>query len=176
MDCRGSPYAKSVNRGLIAGRRPTAGGQAACLGARLARPLPVPPRSTDARYPFVAPPARGIPRPDRKQVPTSALLYGQNLARPTYVGLRRRLGSMDVKRLRALAARCKALARVAVRDDVREQLRQWVHDFKAEAASAEPSVKARSRRWASKAAKVKRLSRSRRARPMRLASAARSAY
>ena len=58
---------------------------------------------------------------------------------------------MNVKRLRALAARCKALARVAVRDDVREQLRQWVHDFNAEADATEPSASqdnARSRRWA----------------------------
>ena len=47
---------------------------------------------------------------------------------------------MDAKRFKALAARCRALARVAVRDDVREQLRLWVHDFKTEAEAAKPSA------------------------------------
>ena len=35
------------------------------------------------------------------------------------------------------AERCRVLLRVAVRDDVREQLREWAHDFDAEAEMIE---------------------------------------
>lgn len=44
---------------------------------------------------------------------------------------------MEAERFRALADRCRALARVAVRDDVSEQLQQWIRDFEAEAEATE---------------------------------------
>ena len=44
---------------------------------------------------------------------------------------------MDAAGFRALADRCRELTRVAVRDDVRRQLRQWSEDFEAEADAAE---------------------------------------
>ena len=46
---------------------------------------------------------------------------------------------MDAQQFRALADRCRELSRIAVRDDVRDQLREWVHDFEAEAEAAEQS-------------------------------------
>jgi hypothetical protein len=42
-------------------------------------------------------------------------------------------GPMDAERFRALADRCRELARVTVRDEVRQQLRDWAHEFDAEA-------------------------------------------
>jgi hypothetical protein len=51
--------------------------------------------------------------------------------------------SMDAHGFRALADRCKTLARIAVRDDIREQLRQWVHDFEAEAEAADSRERSR---------------------------------
>ena len=44
---------------------------------------------------------------------------------------------MDAQDFRAMAARCQELLRVAARDDVREQLRQWAADFEAEAEAVE---------------------------------------
>jgi hypothetical protein len=44
---------------------------------------------------------------------------------------------MDAQQFRALADRCRELSRIAVRDDVRDQLRECVHDFEAEAEAAE---------------------------------------
>jgi hypothetical protein len=44
---------------------------------------------------------------------------------------------MDAEDFRALADRCRELSRVAVRDDVRRQLRQWEDDFEAEAEASE---------------------------------------
>ena len=44
---------------------------------------------------------------------------------------------MDAQQFRALANRCGELARVAERDDIREQLRQWAIDFEAEAEAAD---------------------------------------
>jgi len=44
---------------------------------------------------------------------------------------------MDPAGFRALADRCRELTRVAVRDDVRRQLRQWSEHFEAEADAAE---------------------------------------
>ena len=44
---------------------------------------------------------------------------------------------MDPKTLRARADRCRELLRVAVRDDIREQLRQWADDFDDEAHALE---------------------------------------
>ena len=41
------------------------------------------------------------------------------------------------REFRALADRCRELQRVAVRDDIREQLRQWAFDFDAEAEAVE---------------------------------------
>ena len=40
---------------------------------------------------------------------------------------------MNAREFRAIAERCRELQRVAVRDDIREQLRQWAEDFEAEA-------------------------------------------
>jgi hypothetical protein len=44
---------------------------------------------------------------------------------------------MDPRTLRARADRCRELLRVAVRDDVREQLRQWANEFDEEADELE---------------------------------------
>ena len=44
---------------------------------------------------------------------------------------------MDAARLRALAKRCRDLARCAIRDDIRRQLREWTHEFEAEAKAKE---------------------------------------
>jgi hypothetical protein len=44
---------------------------------------------------------------------------------------------MNSKEFQALADRCRELARVAVRNDIREQLLQWIHDFEVEAEAAE---------------------------------------
>ncbi len=44
---------------------------------------------------------------------------------------------MDAQGFRALAQRCRDLLRVAARDDLREQLRQWAEDFDAEADAIE---------------------------------------
>jgi len=48
---------------------------------------------------------------------------------------------MDAAGFRALAERCRELTRVAVRDDVRRQLRQWSEDFEAEADAAEEKTR-----------------------------------
>jgi len=47
---------------------------------------------------------------------------------------------MDVDDFRRLADRCRELRRLAVRDDVREQLRQWADDFDVEADALEKTV------------------------------------
>ena len=44
---------------------------------------------------------------------------------------------MNAKTLRARADRCRELLRVAVRDDIREQLRQWADEFDDEAGALE---------------------------------------
>ena len=44
---------------------------------------------------------------------------------------------MNAGEFRAMAERCRQLQRVAVRDDVRDQLRQWVNDFEDEAENIE---------------------------------------
>jgi hypothetical protein len=44
---------------------------------------------------------------------------------------------MNADRFRALADRCKELARLAARDDIRQQLREWTHEFEAEAEAVE---------------------------------------
>jgi hypothetical protein len=44
---------------------------------------------------------------------------------------------MNANGFRALADRCRDMARVAERDDIRQQLRQWVDDFETEAEVAE---------------------------------------
>ena len=46
---------------------------------------------------------------------------------------------MDQVKLRAIAARCRELGLVAVRDDIREQLRQWAEEFDAEAEAMKPA-------------------------------------
>jgi hypothetical protein len=49
---------------------------------------------------------------------------------------------MDEQRLHALADRCRELARAAARDDTRQQLREWAHEFESDADTA---AEARSR-------------------------------
>ena len=44
---------------------------------------------------------------------------------------------MNAREFRAMADRCRELQRVAARDDIREQLRQWASDFEAEAEAVE---------------------------------------
>jgi hypothetical protein len=44
---------------------------------------------------------------------------------------------MNAREFRAMAERCHELHRVSVKDDVREQLRQWAEDFEAEAEIVE---------------------------------------
>jgi hypothetical protein len=44
---------------------------------------------------------------------------------------------MDAQDFRALAQRCRDLLRIAVRPEVKEQLRQWVDDFEDEAEATE---------------------------------------
>lgn len=44
---------------------------------------------------------------------------------------------MDPNKMRAIAVRCRELSRVAVRDDIREQLRQWAEEFDAQADAIE---------------------------------------
>ena len=57
---------------------------------------------------------------------------------------------MDAKDFRALAERCRELHQIAVREEVRVQLRQWADDFDAEAKAAE---KPRNRRAAERTAR-----------------------
>ena len=52
---------------------------------------------------------------------------------------------MNAQKLHALADRCRKLVCVAVRDDVREQLRQWVLDVEAEADAADKAEHAQRR-------------------------------
>ncbi len=44
---------------------------------------------------------------------------------------------MDAEGFRAMAQRCRDLLRIATRDDIRQQLRQWAEDFDAEADAVE---------------------------------------
>jgi HPt (histidine-containing phosphotransfer) domain-containing protein len=44
---------------------------------------------------------------------------------------------MDAQDLRALAQRCHKLSQTAARLETREQLREWIDDFEAEAKAAE---------------------------------------
>ncbi len=44
---------------------------------------------------------------------------------------------MNAREFRAMADRCRELHRIAVRDEVREQLRRWTEDFVAEAEAIE---------------------------------------
>ena len=44
---------------------------------------------------------------------------------------------MDTHQLRARAQRCWELLRLAVKPEVKEQLREWAEDFEAEAAAKE---------------------------------------
>ena len=45
--------------------------------------------------------------------------------------------SVDAQDFRALAQRCRDLLQIAVRSEVKEQLRQWVDDFEDEAEALE---------------------------------------
>jgi hypothetical protein len=47
---------------------------------------------------------------------------------------------MDPDKMRAIAARCRELSRVAVRDDIREQLRQWAEEFETHAEAMEKTA------------------------------------
>jgi hypothetical protein len=44
---------------------------------------------------------------------------------------------MDAQGFRALAQRCRELSQITARSEVREQLREWIEDFEAEAKAAE---------------------------------------
>ena len=44
---------------------------------------------------------------------------------------------MDAEDFRAKAQRCRDLMRIAVRQEVRDQLREWADDFEAEAEAVE---------------------------------------
>jgi hypothetical protein len=44
---------------------------------------------------------------------------------------------MTAPEFRAMADRCRELQRIAARDEIREQLRQWADDFDAEADAIE---------------------------------------
>ena len=71
---------------------------------------------------------------------------GANAGTPTYVGLLLHAPGgwpVDAEGFRALAVRCRELARIAGRDDVRQQLGEWVHDFEAEAEAAEKTERYR---------------------------------
>ena len=52
----------------------------------------------------------------------------------------RRTTEWIIEKVRAMADRCRQLLRVAVRDDVREQLRGWAEDFEAEADALEKTA------------------------------------
>ena len=47
---------------------------------------------------------------------------------------------MNAREFRAMADRCRELHRIAVRDEVREQLRRWTEDFEAEAEAVEKAA------------------------------------
>jgi hypothetical protein len=46
---------------------------------------------------------------------------------------------MEMRRLREIADRCRELSRIAVRDEVRQQLRLWAEEFEAE-TNGEPDT------------------------------------
>ena len=47
---------------------------------------------------------------------------------------------MNTRQFQAMAQRCRDLERIAVRDEIREQLRQWAVDFEAEADAVAKAV------------------------------------
>jgi hypothetical protein len=51
-----------------------------------------------------------------------------------------RLIAMNAQEFRSMADRCRELLRIAVRDEVRQQLRQWAGDFDAEAEAVEKAA------------------------------------
>jgi len=53
---------------------------------------------------------------------------------------------MDAENLRAKAQRCRDLQRIAVRQEVRDQLREWADDFEVEAEVIDRRALARSGR------------------------------
>ena len=65
----------------------------------------------------------------------------ENLLNLTHVGYgeggRKVSAAVNARDFRAMADRCRELERVAVRDDVRQQLRHWAADFDAEAEAVE---------------------------------------
>jgi hypothetical protein len=60
-----------------------------------------------------------------------------NFRSPTKREGERRRFAMDAQEFRAQAQRCRDLSLIAARLEVREQLREWVDDFEAEAEAAE---------------------------------------
>ena len=54
---------------------------------------------------------------------------------------------MNAQDSRALAQRCRDLLRIAVRSEVKEQLRQWVVDFEDEADAMEGKHSPAGRRY-----------------------------
>ena len=49
--------------------------------------------------------------------------------------------SMDAQDFREMVQRCLELVQVAVREDVKDQLRVWAEDFESEAEAIESSLK-----------------------------------
>lgn len=49
----------------------------------------------------------------------------------------KKVEQMNAREFKSMAERCRELQRVAARDDVREQLRQWAEDFEAEAETVD---------------------------------------
>jgi hypothetical protein len=47
------------------------------------------------------------------------------------------MAAMNVEDLRAKAQRCRDLQRIAVRQEVRNQLREWAEDYEEEAEAVE---------------------------------------
>ena len=63
--------------------------------------------------------------------------YEGRSARFANGGGRKAVISVDAQNLRARAQRCWELLRLAVKPEVKEQLREWAKDFEAEAAAQE---------------------------------------
>jgi hypothetical protein len=53
---------------------------------------------------------------------------------------------MDAQDFREMVQRCHELIRVAVREEVRDQLRVWAEDFESEAEAIENSLKSQGSR------------------------------
>ena len=55
--------------------------------------------------------------------------------------------TVNAREFRAMADRCRELHRIAIRDEVREQLRQWAIDLDAEADALEKTAPGQTARY-----------------------------